>query len=129
MMAVSALNPTSLKFPAGPYTHGLKVTDASEWLFTTGQVALAADGSIPEEAAAQSELVWSYLLALLRDAGMTVDNIIKTNVYAVSAEVMTAHNLVRNSVLGDSKPATTAVIVAGLANPKYLIEVDLVACK
>lgn len=128
-MAVTALNPKSLKAPAGPYTHGLKVHGASEWLFTTGQVALAVDGSIPEGAAAQSELVWSHLRALLEDAGMTVANVVKTNVYAVSAEVMAAHNLVRNSVLGDCKPATTAAIVAGLANPKYLIEVDLVACK
>ena len=77
MMAVTALNPKSLKAPAGPYTHGLKVSAASEWLFTTGQVALAVDGAIPEGAAAQSELVWSHLRALLEDAGMTVERVYK----------------------------------------------------
>lgn len=128
-MTAKALNPATLSPPKGPYAQGLLLDPGKTWLFTTGQVALTANGAIPEAADAQCQLVWEHLLALLAEAGMTVANIVKTNVYATSPEVMVAHNKVRNAVLGTHTPTTTAVVVSALANSKYLIEVDLIACR
>jgi len=127
-MSVTAINPSSLRRPAGPYSHGLIVEPGKRWLFTTGQVALTADGDVAEGAEAQSALVWQHLQALLVEAGMGVSDIVKMTVHATSAETMAVHNKVRNVVLGSHCPVTTATVVSALANPKYLVEVDIVAC-
>ncbi len=123
------INPRSLRMPTGPYSHGILIDPGKTWLFTTGQVALDANGDIPDGAEAQSVLVWKHLRALLAEAGMDVSNIVKTTVHTVSSEAMSAHNKVRNEALGSHAPVTTATIVSALANPKYLVEVEIIACK
>lgn len=124
-----AIKPAALRAPAGPYSHGILIDPGKTWLFTTGQVALDKDGNIPDGADAQSALVWRHLVALLAEAGMDVSNIVKTTVHTVSADAMAAHNRIRNEALGHHAPVTTATIVSALANPKYLVEVEIIACK
>ena len=127
-MSVTVVNPKDIRKPAGPYSHGLVVEPGKRWLFTTGQVAITLEGEIPEGAEAQSLLVWQHLKALLVEAQMEVTNIVKTTVHVTSAETMAIHNKVRNTILGSHCPVTTATIVSALANPRYLVEVDIVAC-
>ncbi|MGE0566217.1 MAG: RidA family protein, partial [Pseudolabrys sp.] len=90
-MKATPINPAILLTPAGPYAQGIKIEAPTQWFVSTGQVAITADGSIVEGATEQSELVWKHLQALLSDAGMTLANVVKTNVYAVSADVLAAH--------------------------------------
>src|SRR5277367_3633910 len=49
--------------PAGQYTQAVEVTGASRMLYLSGQVGIAADGSIPADAEAQSALAWRNLQA------------------------------------------------------------------
>lgn len=128
-MALTAINPERLKTPAGPYAHGIVVDPGMRWLVTTGQVALAKDGSVPDGVEAQSLLIWDHLQALLADAGMEMADIVRTAVFATSVEGLATYNAVRNQMLGELTPATTALVVSALANPKYLIEVEMIACR
>ncbi|MGB3415094.1 MAG: RidA family protein [Mesorhizobium sp.] len=129
MSGHDTINPSVLMRPTGPWAHGVRVPAGKELLFVTGQVAVRADGAIPEGAQAQAEMVWGNVITVLEAAGMGVDDIVRTGVYVTSAEFLPVVNAARNKVLGDATPATTVLVVPALANPKYLIEVDVIAAK
>jgi 2-iminobutanoate/2-iminopropanoate deaminase len=44
--------------PAGQYTQAVEATGTSRTLYLSGQVGIAADGSVPADAEAQSALAW-----------------------------------------------------------------------
>ena len=71
------INATDAPAPAGQYTQAVEVTGASGTLYLSGQVGIAADGSIPEDAEAQCALAWRNLQAQLRAAGMEIRNLVK----------------------------------------------------
>jgi enamine deaminase RidA (YjgF/YER057c/UK114 family) len=74
-------------------------------------------------------MVWENVVTVLEAAGMGVADIVRTGVYVTSVELLPVVNAARNRVLADATPATTVVVVAALANPKYLVEVDVVAAR
>ena len=71
------INAADAPAPAGQYTQAVEVTAATRTLYISGQVGVAADGSIPADAEAQSALAWRNLQAQLRAAGMGLENLVK----------------------------------------------------
>src|ERR1700722_8603594 len=71
------INATDAPAPAGQYTQAVEVTGPSRTLYLSGQVGVAADGSIPDDAEAQCALAWRHLQAQLRAAGMEITNLVK----------------------------------------------------
>ena len=71
------INAADAPAPAGQYTQAVEVTGASRTLYLSGQVGIAADGSVPEDAEAQCALAWRNLQAQLRAAGMEIENLVK----------------------------------------------------
>ena len=59
----------------GQSTQALEATGASRTLYLSGQVGIAADGSVPDDAEAQCALAWWNLQAQLRAAGMVIENL------------------------------------------------------
>jgi enamine deaminase RidA (YjgF/YER057c/UK114 family) len=112
--------------PAGQYTQAVEVTGATRTLYVSGQVGVAADGSIPDDAMAQSTLAWRNLQAQLRAAGMMLDNLVKTTTIVPDRADLAAVRAGRAAVLGDHRPAST-LIVGGLSNPAWKVEVEAIA--
>lgn len=113
--------------PRGPYSQGLLIDSGKKWLYLSGQVAVDRDGAIPEGIEQQSRLVWDNIETLLGEAGMAVPNIVKVTTYLTSADFMPGFGAVRAECLAAHRPASTLLIVSELANPKFLVEVDIVA--
>ena len=65
--------------PAGQYTQAVEVSGNSRTLYISGQVGIAADGTVHDDAGTQAKLAWLNLQAQLRSAGMTIENLVKTN--------------------------------------------------
>ena len=77
-----AINPTDIVAPyGGAYNQAIEVPAGARMLYLSGQVGMAKDGTIPAGIEAQSEQLWINVTAILRDAGMTVNNIVKLNIY------------------------------------------------
>jgi 2-iminobutanoate/2-iminopropanoate deaminase len=112
--------------PAGQYTQAVEVTGASRTLYLSGQVGIAADGSIPTDAEAQSALAWRNLQAQLRAAGMEIENLVKITTIVCNPADIASVRAGRASVLGAHQPAST-LIIGGLANPAWKVEVEGVA--
>jgi 2-iminobutanoate/2-iminopropanoate deaminase len=120
------INAADAPAPAGQYTQAVEVTGASRILYLSGQVGVAADGSIPEDAEAQSALAWRNLQAQLRAAGMEIENLVKITTIVCDQGDATAVRAGRATVLGTHRPAST-LIVGGLSNPAWKVEVEGIA--
>jgi 2-iminobutanoate/2-iminopropanoate deaminase len=112
--------------PAGQYTQAVEVSGHTRTLFVSGQVGIAADGTGPADAETQARLAWQNLQAQLRAARMGVENLIKTTTIVPNQADIAAVRSGREAVLGSHKPAST-LIVAGLANPAWKVEVEGIA--
>jgi 2-iminobutanoate/2-iminopropanoate deaminase len=112
--------------PASPYSQAVEVTGATRTLYISGQVGSEPDGTTPENVASQARLVWSNLEAQLRAANMTLDNLVKVTTILPSAADIPASRAARVAALGDRRPAST-LIIGGLANPAWKIEIEGIA--
>ncbi len=109
------------------YSPAIEVTGATRTLYISGQVGVDANGVIPAGITEQSQLVWENMLAVLAAAGMSVANIVKLTTFLTAADDFAAFVKVRSHVLGAHKPASTLLIVAGLAKPEWKVEVEAIA--
>ncbi|PYQ54512.1 MAG: reactive intermediate/imine deaminase [Acidobacteria bacterium] len=111
--------------PIGPYSQGVI---SGGLLFVSGQIALdPATGEFVEgDIAAQTERVLKNLLAVLKEAKMGPENIVKTTVFLASMADYPKMNEVYARFLGKEPPARSTVQAAAL--PKGAkVEIDLIA--
>lgn len=123
------INPSDITAPLGHYSHSILVPAGRDTLHVAGQIGAAADGTVPEAFEDQARLCWENLLAVLRAAGMGVENLVKTTVYLTSAADLPAFAAVRNGCLGAHRPASTLIVAAALARPEWKVEIDAVAAR
>ncbi len=112
------------------FSHGKIVPANAEWLFTAGQTGRRLDGSIGVGIEEQADLAMRNLYNIVIAAGMTSDDVIKMTIYYRDPKDLSAIIAARNKHFGtDFKPTSTAVGISALANPAYLLEVELVAAR
>jgi enamine deaminase RidA (YjgF/YER057c/UK114 family) len=119
-------NPSAVRTPTG-YTHAIQVAHPDRWLMISGQVGMAPDGSVPEAGAAQIAQALANLRAVLEANGMSVTNIVKTTVFLTDRELLPAFRSARGATFGDHAPTSTLLFVAGLADPRFVVEIEAVA--
>ncbi len=109
----------------GPYSQAVI---EGNLLFASGQIPLdpksgeLVGGSIERSA----ERIFDNLAAVLREAGLTFQDVIKTTVFLMKTEDFPAMNAVYAKRFGDHRPARSTVIVAALPKGAPL-EIDLIA--
>jgi 2-iminobutanoate/2-iminopropanoate deaminase len=120
------IDSTDAPQPAGGYAQAVEVSRATRVLHVSGQIPMAADGTVPETFAAQCHQAWSNLEAQLRAAGMTLDHVVKVTTYLADRCYGLEYRAIRNQILGDRKCALT-VVIAGIFDAAWLLEVEAVA--
>jgi 2-iminobutanoate/2-iminopropanoate deaminase len=111
--------------PIGPYSQGVI---SGGLLFVSGQIPIdpATGQMIEGDIAAQTERVLKNLLAVLKEAKMGPENIVKTTVFLASMADYPKMNEVYERFLGKEPPARSTVQAGGL--PKGArVEIDLIA--
>lgn len=126
-------NPASIAPPNSPtYHHGVEAAPGLRWLHIAGQIGRAKDGTVPPSFEAQCEIIWDNILAVLKEGGMGVEDLVKVTTFLTRKEDIPASRVVRDRKLGNIgpiAPATTLLIVAGLAAPDFLLEIEATAAK
>ncbi len=120
---VTRSNPPAVREPTG-YTHAIQIRGASRWLVISGQVGVALDGTVPSTGEGQVAQAFANLRAVLIANGMAVENIIKTTVFLTDRGLLPAFRSARSAVFGDHAPASTLLFVAGLADPRFVVEIE-----
>ena len=124
-MAVSITrnNPPAVRAPIG-YTHAIEIRNPERWLVISGQVGMAVDGTLPETGGGQITQALANLRAVLEANDMTVANIVKTTVFLTDRSLLGALRAARTASFGEHAPASTLLFVAGLADPRFVVEIE-----
>ena len=85
---------------------------------------MALDGSVPSSGEGQIAQALANLRAVLTENGMTVQNIVKTTAFLTDRGLLDAYRQSRGAVFGDHAPASTLLFVAGLADPRWMVEIE-----
>lgn len=129
MSVLAFVNPPGVHETGGRYSHLAVATGATRWLLLSGQVGTRPDGTIPDAVEAQCEQALANLLAILRSQGLGPEAIARITVFLTSAESIPAWRAARQAAFGSIvPPASTLLIVAGLASPAFKVEVEAIAC-
>jgi len=110
----------------GSYPQAVEVTGAKRWLYISGQVPTAPNGSLAVDFTGQCDQVWDNLESQLRSAGMTLDNLVKVTTFLSSRDHALENREVRLRRLAGRQPALT-VIVTGIFDESWLVEIEAVA--
>lgn len=114
--------------PAAQYAH--VVTGTGRLVAVSGQLALDEDGALVGEgdAGAQARQVFENLRRCLAAAGATFDDVVKLTYFVTDMAHMPAVRAARAAHLPDDRlPAASAVQVAALVRPEFLLEVEALA--
>jgi enamine deaminase RidA (YjgF/YER057c/UK114 family) len=123
------LNPDTIAPPVGLYSQGVATPGGGRWLHIAGQVGLRRDGTLGEGFEAQAQAAWENVVGVLAAAGMAPTDLVKVTTFLTDAAHLPQFGPVRARFLGDARPASTLLIVAALARPEWLVEVEAVAWK
>ncbi|MBK1657359.1 RidA family protein [Paracraurococcus ruber] len=122
-MPIALSNPPTVHTP-GAYSHAVLVTDPKRRLVLSGQVGTAPDGTIAAGGEAQIDQVLANLSAILAAHGMSSANLVKVTAFLTDPALIPAWRTKRGAWQGDHRPASTLLIVAGLADPRFVVEVE-----
>ena len=114
----------------GPYVQAqvVRLHGGQKMVFTSGQVAIdpATGELVPGAIREQTTRVLTNLTNVLRGAGLTLADVVKTTVYLADMADFAAMNEVYGAAFGDTPPARTTIAAAGL--PKNArVEIECVA--
>ncbi len=123
MAVITPSNPSGVRAPSG-YTHGMIVQGAERRLVISGQVGMAPDGSVPATGEGQIAQAFANLRAVLEANGMAAANVVKTTVFLTDRALLTDFRSARGTFFGDHAPASTLLFISGLADPRYVVEIE-----
>jgi Putative translation initiation inhibitor, yjgF family len=127
---VEHINPDGLsKNPA--FTQVVTVTGPAKTIYIGGQDAVDASGNIvgKGDIKLQVEQVFKNLQTALNASGADLEHVVKWNIYIVQGQPLRPGFEASQQIWGrrPNPPAISVMLVAGLANPDFLVEVDAIA--
>ena len=88
----------------------------------TGPVVTGA--RCPEDAGLQARRCFEIIVAALREAGGSLDDVVRTRMYITAVEDADAVGAVHGELLGHVRPAASMVVVAALLDPAWKVEIE-----
>jgi 2-iminobutanoate/2-iminopropanoate deaminase len=128
-MSITRLNPDTLhQNPV--FTQVVVVNHPSRTIYVGGQNGVSIDGKVVgADIASQSEQTYKNVIAALGAAGATLRDVVKMTIYIVQGQSLLEAFAATQPLQDRSAPPPTVsvIMVAGLANPEFLIEIEAVA--
>ena len=82
------------------------------------------DGTCPDDAGLQARRCIDIALAALAELGASADDVVRTRMYLCDRQDADAVGAVHSAVFGSARPAATMVVVAGLLDPRWRVEIE-----
>lgn len=126
---MQSLNPSQIAAPFGRYSHGVAIDGPGRLATTSGQLALRADGTVPEGGLEQARLCFANCAAILAEAGLGAADALRINAFVTDRAHFGDYMKARDEWLAGVEvlPASTLVIVVGFTRPEFLVEVEVTA--
>lgn len=113
--------------PYEPIVGFSRALQAGDRIVVSGTGPVWADGSCPDDVTAQARRVLEIMLGALAKLGGSPRDVVRTRIYLVAREDWEAVGRVHGEVFGDIRPAATMVVVGGLLDPRWRVEMELEA--
>jgi enamine deaminase RidA (YjgF/YER057c/UK114 family) len=124
-----ALDPKTIHPPFARYAHGLEVPAGARLAVCSGQLGIALDAHVPEDAAGQADLCFQAVVAILGEAGMSLADVVRINAYVSAREHLADYMRVRDRWMVGPPCASTLMIVSGFSRPEFKVEIEALAAK
>ena len=125
-MSPQAIEPEGVAPPGGSYSHAVAAT--GRLVMVAGQVGVDAEGNLAGwDAEAQARQAFRNLEAVLAAAGAGLGDVVKLTTFLTDAADAAAVGRVRSELFEPPYPASSAVVVAGLLHPDWIVEIEAVA--
>jgi 2-iminobutanoate/2-iminopropanoate deaminase len=130
---VHRFNPASMAAPFSPISQGVEVEAGERTIYVARQVGVRPDGTMSDDMEGQTEQIFLNIQTILRERSIDLEDLIETRTYVTSKDHIPGYRAGRAKVLGtgDDAPRTAAalVVVAGLAQDHWKVEICAVAAK
>ena len=103
------------------FSRALRVDDRV-WVSGTGPVW--PDNFCPDDPGAQARRCFEIVLAALAEAGARPEDVVRTRMFLTSAADADAVSAVHGELFGDIRPAATMIVIAGLLDPRWKVEIE-----
>jgi enamine deaminase RidA (YjgF/YER057c/UK114 family) len=127
-MKRTAYQPPDVFVPAGKtYSHCV-IVEAGKTLYVAGQTSRDAQGNIvcKGDPAGQTRQTLENMKKVIEGAGGRMDDVAKTTVFITDIKYREAVGRVRREFFQGDPPANTLLVVAGLADPALLVEIEAI---
>ena len=128
-MAIKFHNPKSVSL-SGNYSLGAEVPQGARLFYVSGQIGVDPKGKLQVGIEKQVDQVWKNIREVLKSAGMGFKDVVKVTVFLTDSRFIPPYRAIRDRYFRNAPfPASTLLIVQGLADPGMLVEVEVVAAK
>ena len=103
------------------FSRALRVDDRV-WVSGTGPVW--PDNFCPDDPGAQARRCFEIVLAALAEAGARPEDVVRTRMFLTSAADADAVSAVHGELFGEIRPAATMIVIAGLLDPRWKVEIE-----
>ena len=127
-MKRTAYQPANVFVPAGKsYSHGI-IVETGRTLYVAEQTARDAQGNIvcKGDAAGQTRQLLENMKNVVEGAGGRMEDVAKMTVFITDIKYREAVGRVRQEFFKGDPPANTLLVVAGLADPAFLVEIEAI---
>ncbi len=127
-MKRTVYQPADVFVPAGrTYSHGV-IVETGRTLYVAGQTSRDAQGNIvcKGDAAGQTRQVLENMKKVIEGAGGRLEDVAKTTVFITDIKYREEVGRVRQEFFKGDRPANTLLVVAGLADPAFLVEIEAI---
>ena len=107
------LQPDSIARPFARYAHGVEVPAGARMVYTSGQLGMAVDGTVPEGAREQAEICFGNIDAILGEAGAGRGDVVRINAYVTDRVYIAGYMAARDAWFTHMSAALDAAEVSG----------------
>jgi 2-iminobutanoate/2-iminopropanoate deaminase len=123
------INPSSITAPASNYSQGIRVSvgniaTPARRLIISGQIGMTKEGKVLDGMEAQLHQTWKNLLAVVKEGGMVHTDLVKVTTFVTDRTSVGLVRRIRDEYMQGHRPASTFLVVAGLAMPELLCEIE-----
>lgn len=93
-------------------------------VLVSGTAPIWPDGSCDPDPRAQARRCLDIIAAALAEAGFTVSDVVRTRMYLTDAGDAEAVGNAHREVFSQVRPASTIVVVSGLVDPRWKVEIE-----
>ena len=111
--------------PYAPTIGYSRAVRAGNQVHVSGTASVMPDGGEPPaDAYAQARRCLEIILAALAEVGARPEDVVRTRLYITSADDWEAVGRAHGEVFGEIQPASAMLVISGLVDPRFLVEIE-----